>query len=142
MDWQRELDALIVVNGGFFTPEYQAIGLIVNNGRATGTSLAGYGGMLAVTTAGAGVRSLVQQPYSSSEPLLAAVQSFPMLVMPGGQIGYRQEDGQADQRRERDDKCQPYRGALRPQPLLGRAREHPPHPKTDTMLPQRGRHRA
>ena len=98
MDWQRELDALIVVNGGYFTPEYQATGLIITNGQAAGTSYAGYGGMLAITEAGPEVRSLTQQPYDPYEPLQAAVQSFPMLVMPGGQIGYPQEDGLADRR--------------------------------------------
>jgi hypothetical protein len=98
MAWQTEMDALIVVNGGYFTPEYQATGLIVTNGQAAGTSYAGYGGMLAITEAGPEVRSLTQQPYNPYEPLLAAVQSFPMLVMPGGQIGYPQEDGLADRR--------------------------------------------
>lgn len=98
MDWQRELDALVVVNGGFFTPEYQAAGLIISNRQAAGTSYAGFGGMLAITEAGAEVRSLVQQPYDPNEGILAAVQSFPMLVMPDGQIGYQQEDGAADRR--------------------------------------------
>ena len=98
MDWQREMDALIVVNGGYFTPEYQATGLIITNGQAVGTSYAGYGGMLAITAGGPEIRSLTQQPYNPYEPLHAAVQSFPVLVKPGGQTGYPQEDGLADRR--------------------------------------------
>jgi uncharacterized protein YigE (DUF2233 family) len=97
-DWQREMNALVVVNGGFFTPEYRAAGLIISNGQKEGTSYAGFGGMLAITAAGPEVRSLVQQPYDPNEPLLAAIQSFPMLVTPVNQIGYPREDGLADRR--------------------------------------------
>ena len=98
MDWQSETGALIVANGGYFTAENSATGLIIVNGQATGTSYAGFGGMLAISDNGPSVRSLSQQPYDPYEPLRAGLQSFPMLVMPGGQIGYPQEDGLADRR--------------------------------------------
>ncbi|HSG16386.1 MAG TPA: phosphodiester glycosidase family protein [Anaerolineae bacterium] len=98
MDWQSETGALIVVNGGFFTADGQATGLIIVDGQAAGTSYAGFGGMLAVSGAGPNLRSLRQQPYDPNEPLLAALQSFPLLVAPDGQIGYPQEDGLADRR--------------------------------------------
>ncbi|UCG23569.1 MAG: phosphodiester glycosidase family protein [Chloroflexota bacterium] len=98
MDWQSETDALVVVNGGFFTAEGEATGLIIVDGLATGTSYAGFGGMLAVNGAGPILRSLRQQPYDPNEPLHAALQSFPLLVAPDGQIGYPQEDGLADRR--------------------------------------------
>ncbi len=48
MDWQSETGALIVVNGGFFTADGQATGLIIVDGQAAGTSYAGFGGMLAI----------------------------------------------------------------------------------------------
>jgi uncharacterized protein YigE (DUF2233 family) len=98
MEWQSETGALIIVNGGFFTAEGQATGLIIVDGQAAGTSYAGFGGMLAVSEAGPKLRSLRQQPYDPYEPLRAAMQSFPLLVAPDGQIGYPQEDGLADRR--------------------------------------------
>ena len=98
MDWQSETGALIVVNGGFFTPEGQATGLIVVDGQAAGTSFVGFGGMMAVRGAGSELRSLRDRPYDPYEPLRAALQSFPLLVAPDGQIGYPQEDGLADRR--------------------------------------------
>ena len=62
MDWQSETGALIVVNGGFFTPEGQATGLVVVDGQAAGTSFVGFGGMLAVRGAGSELRSLRDRP--------------------------------------------------------------------------------
>jgi uncharacterized protein YigE (DUF2233 family) len=44
------------------------------------------------------LRWLPQQPFDPAELLLAGLQSFPMLVTPGGQIGYPDEDGQRARR--------------------------------------------
>ncbi|RME31360.1 MAG: phosphodiester glycosidase family protein, partial [Thermoflexia bacterium] len=80
---------LLVVNGGFFTPEYQATGLLVSEGRVYGTSYIGFGGMFAVLPDGrVEVRWLVAQPYHPSEVLVEAVQAFPMLVRPGSVLGF------------------------------------------------------
>ena len=98
MDWQQETGALIVVNGGYFTAENVATGLVVANGHVSGTSYAGFGGMLAISEVGPAVRSLSHQPYNPNEPLRAGLQSFPILVTPDGQIGYPKEDGLADRR--------------------------------------------
>ena len=92
-DWQTETGALVVVNGGFFTDADEATGLIVVDGQPSGISYAGFGGMLAITAAGPDLRWLLQQPYDPSEALFAGLQSFPMLITPGGQIGYPNEDG-------------------------------------------------
>lgn len=97
-DWQAETGALLVVNGGYFTPEYLATGLIVADGQANGVSYEGFGGMFAVTPAGPSLRWLPDQPYDPSEPLLAAIQSFPVLVRPGGQLGFPDEDNQPSRR--------------------------------------------
>ena len=48
---------------------------------------------MAVAPAGVEVRSLETEPYDPSEPLTAAVQSFPLLIKPGGLLGYPEEDG-------------------------------------------------
>jgi hypothetical protein len=89
--WQRETDADLVVNGGYFSIEnerYFPDGLTVMNGQAFGRSFNGYGGMLAIDPSGAELRWLVQEPYNSFEPLQAALQAFPILVQPGGQLGF------------------------------------------------------
>jgi uncharacterized protein YigE (DUF2233 family) len=93
--WQKETDALLVVNGGFYRVEnekYIPNGLTIVNGQPFGSSYESFGGMLAISEAGAELRSLAEKPYDSSEPLLAALQSFPVLVKPGGQIGFPQEN--------------------------------------------------
>ncbi|MCI0396860.1 MAG: phosphodiester glycosidase family protein [Chloroflexi bacterium] len=90
--WLADTGALLVVNGGFYTEAYVATGLIVVNGRASGVSYQDFGGMLAITAAGPELRWLPEQPYDPAEPLLAGLQSFPMLVRPSGVI-YPEEDG-------------------------------------------------
>jgi uncharacterized protein YigE (DUF2233 family) len=49
--------------------------------------------MFAVTEAGPRLTWLPAQPVDPAEPLLAAVQSFPMLILPGGEPGFQQETG-------------------------------------------------
>lgn len=91
-EWAAALESddtppLMVVNGGFFTQEYLATGLLVSNGRAYGTSYEGMGGMFAVLPGGrVEVRWLVARPYDPAEWLVEAVQGFPMLVRPDGSI--------------------------------------------------------
>jgi uncharacterized protein YigE (DUF2233 family) len=90
--WQADTGALIVVNAGYFTESYIHTGRIVSEGVATGQSYGDFAGMLAVTAVGPELRWLRQQPYDPAEPLLAAVQSFPLLVKPGGELGFPDED--------------------------------------------------
>ena len=93
-DWQKETDAALVVNGGYFSIEngnYFPDGLAILNGRAYGESFEGYGGMLAIRGRRAELRWLVQQPYDPDERLQAALQSFPVLVKPGGRLGFGPE---------------------------------------------------
>jgi uncharacterized protein YigE (DUF2233 family) len=100
--WQAETDASVVVNGGYFSiidETYLPNGLIVVDGEATGSSYHGFGGMLAVTEAGAELRWLVEQPYQPQEPLRSALQSFPVLVKPGGVLGF--DAGQEDDQKAR-----------------------------------------
>jgi len=92
--WQKETDAALVVNGGYYSIEnerYFADGLTIINGRPFGRSFTGFGGMLAMSRYRAELRWLVEQPYNSHEPLESALQSFPMLVLPGGGLGFDAE---------------------------------------------------
>src|SRR6266498_1004148 len=92
--WQRETNAFMFVNGGYYSvtnEKYFPDGLTIVNGKASGISFDGFGGMLAVTDSGAELRWLVQKPYDAYESLHAALQSFPILVRPGGQLGFGPE---------------------------------------------------
>lgn len=92
VDWQSETGALIVVNGGYFTPENEATGLIIADGQQFGTSYQNFGGMFAVTEFGPELRWLPASPYMPGEFIQAGLQSFPVLVKPGGLVGYTEED--------------------------------------------------
>ena len=90
--WQAETGALLVVNGGFFTEELLATGRIVVDGIGSGLSYRNFGGMLAITADSLEIRSLAERPYDPGEALQYALQSFPLLVNPGGKIGFPEED--------------------------------------------------
>ena len=92
--WQRETNALMVLNGGYYSVEnerYFPDGLTIVKGIASGRSFNGFGGMLAIQKSEAELRWLVREPYNVSEPLQAALQSFPILVQPGGELGFGAE---------------------------------------------------
>ncbi len=97
-EWLAETGALFVVNGAFFTKEWAATGLMVVDGQASGVSYGEFAGMLAITAEGPDLRWLGTQPYDPTEPLQYALQSFPVLVKPGGKPGFPDEDGQPSRR--------------------------------------------
>lgn len=89
--WQKETNASIVVNGGYYSivnERYFPDGLTIVNGQAVGRSFNGFGGMLAINDAGANLKWLVEEPYHPADQFLAALQSFPVLVQPGGELGF------------------------------------------------------
>jgi uncharacterized protein YigE (DUF2233 family) len=97
--WFADQRPLVAINGGFFTQEYQTTALLISDGTASGQSYTGFGGMLAVTPDGAvSLRPLRDQPYDSGETLAQALQSFPMLVFPGGAPASFDDNGQRARR--------------------------------------------
>lgn len=97
--WLEETGALLVVNGGYFTEENIATGRIIANGQASGVSYGDFAGMFAATEDGRPeLRWLRERPYNPQEPLWAGLQSFPMLVRPGGELGFPEEDGRPSRR--------------------------------------------
>jgi uncharacterized protein YigE (DUF2233 family) len=99
--WVSESEPVLAINGGFFTPDNRAIGVIVSDGQRTGSTLGSYAGMFAVSSdEQVSVRWLTTWPYDPGESLLQALQSFPMLVQPGGVMGFpaNADDGGPDRR--------------------------------------------
>ncbi|MFL7794496.1 MAG: phosphodiester glycosidase family protein [Anaerolineae bacterium] len=87
--WAEQLGALLVVNGGYFTPEYEATGLLISDGQKWGAVYGDFAGLFAVTTdEQVSVRWLQNHPYDPAEPLAQGVMSFPVLVKPGGVMGF------------------------------------------------------
>jgi uncharacterized protein YigE (DUF2233 family) len=99
--WSQQTGALLVINAGYFTAEKHVTGLTVSNGNRHGTVYGDYAGMLAVTyEETVSVRWLRHWPYDPNEPLREAVQCFPVLVKPGGVLGFPSDgdDGRISRR--------------------------------------------
>lgn len=97
--WFAAEQPLLAVNGGFFTERYQSTALVISDGAPSGSSYDGFGGMLAVAADGRiELRALRDHPYDPSEPLTQALQSFPMLIFPGGTRATITDDGQRARR--------------------------------------------
>ncbi len=87
--WASGSQPLLVINGGYFTPENEATGLLISQGQSWGVPFEDFAGMFAVTAdEQVSVRWLRERPYDPGEPLSEAIQSFPVLVKPGGVMGF------------------------------------------------------
>lgn len=92
--WLNSTSALLVVNGNYFDPQYQALGLIISEDVTAGRVYEGFGGTLAIGENSVKVRANIVEPYRSDEGLRYALQNFPMLVLPGGHANDQIEDNQ------------------------------------------------
>lgn len=92
--WQAESNALLVVNGSFYREENEQLlpaGLIIVDGEPIGWSYGEFAGMLAISEMSTELRWLAESPYNPNEPLRAGLQSFPVLIKPGGVLGFAEE---------------------------------------------------
>jgi uncharacterized protein YigE (DUF2233 family) len=97
--WFDETQPTLAINGGFFTEDYLSTALVVSDGAVSGSTYEGFGGMLAVAPdGGVALWALRDQPYDPSQPLAQAMQSFPMLVFPGGEVAPIEDDGKRARR--------------------------------------------
>lgn len=99
--WSATSETLLTVNAGYYDENGAPLGLVIADGQRYGSSYADFAGMLAVAADGeVSVRWLRTEPYDPLEPLLQAVQSFPVLVKPGGVMGFPADadEGQASRR--------------------------------------------
>lgn len=89
--WYKRLNPppMLVVNGGYFTPEDETVGVLVSDGETWGVPYGDFAGMFAVdVNGGVSIRWFQDWPYNAAEPLAQAIQSFPVLVKPGGVMGF------------------------------------------------------
>jgi exopolysaccharide biosynthesis protein len=94
-DWQKDTGALILVNGGYFRVEgdiYIPTGLTIINGQVIGNTYGDYAGMLGITDLGPELRWMAQEPYTPGESIESALQSFPLLIKPGGVLGFPRQN--------------------------------------------------
>lgn len=99
--WARQTGALLVVNGGYFTAENVVTGLTITDGEVYGDPYGDYAGMFSVAyDEGVALRWLRAWPYSPTESVRDGIQSFPVLVKPGGVMGFPADgdDGRASRR--------------------------------------------
>jgi exopolysaccharide biosynthesis protein len=90
-DWSLATNALILVNGGYYRLDgdtYVPTGLTIVDGKAIGSSYGDFAGMLAITDSGPELRWMAEKPYQPSEPIRYGLQSFPILIKPGGEMGF------------------------------------------------------
>lgn len=97
--WSNEVGAVAAINGGFFGEQLESMALVISGGTASGTSYQDFGGMFAVDAAGTvSLRHLAEQPYDASEPLVEALQGWPMLITSGA-VAYTSIEGSEPARR-------------------------------------------
>lgn len=93
-EWAAQTNADIVVNAGYFIIEdevYYPTGLVISHSEPFGISYGDFAGMFTVSNGYPDLRWLAQVPYDPSEQFDFALQSFPLLVKPGGELGFPAE---------------------------------------------------
>lgn len=84
-EWFAAGDALAMINGGFFGPDYTTSALVISDGVAAGETYAGFGGMLRIEAdSTVGMQLLRDAPFDAASVPVQAIQSFPVLVFAGG----------------------------------------------------------
>lgn len=101
--WQQESGAILAVNAGYFTADYQATGLTIAQGQTFGSSYGSFAGMVTINgdapAPNLDVRWLRQAPYAPAENLWGAFQSFPILVHSGGTAAFPASSDNGDRSR-------------------------------------------
>lgn len=96
--WAAQYGAVAAINGGFFDANGEPVALLISDQRVIGQSYVDQGGMFAIDDAGVPhLWSLADQPYDGT-PFTQAIQGWPLLVRPGNQAAYTNDDGQRSRR--------------------------------------------
>ncbi len=96
-------DSLAVINAGFFREDGNAwipTGLTILQGQPMGETYTDFAGMVLINHGRITLRWLGRDPWNVAETADYAFQSFPMLVRPGGELGFpaQAEDNQIARR--------------------------------------------
>ena len=99
-EWQKETNAVLASNGGYFQENFQTAGLLVIDGKTFGPKKSQvYDGMLLIS---AGFPQLRYLPVSGfdyeKEKIDFGVQSFPVLIKPEGLANLSEDDGKLSRR--------------------------------------------
>ena len=97
-EWYLAEEADLVINGGYYSPENQALGLLIMNKQRFGQSYRGFGGMFAVRNRTLSLQWLKTQPYRADSAIDFALQCFPMLVTRGRVVEGIQDNGEQNRR--------------------------------------------
>ena len=97
-EWYLAEEADLVINGGYYSPENQALGLLIMNQQKFGQSYRGFGGMFAVRNRKLSLQWLKTQPYQADAAIDFALQCFPMLVTRGRVVEGIQDNGEQNRR--------------------------------------------
>lgn len=98
-DWVARERPLLAINGGYFEQGYAPTALLISDGASYGQSYDGFGGLFGADGAGnLQLRALADAPYAADEGLTQAVESSPMLVLPGGVVASGLDDGRGARR--------------------------------------------
>ncbi len=95
--WREQTGADVVINGGYFTEEMTATGLMIVDGDVSGWNYT-FGGMVDIRAGALRVRPLIDEPYQAGELIDDGLQAFPLLVQPGGVDGYSDVTADRDRR--------------------------------------------
>jgi uncharacterized protein YigE (DUF2233 family) len=92
--WFEQRPALVMINGGFFQEDYRSTALVISDGQSNEYSYEGFGGMFGVDAGGiVSLLALSRYEYQGSEGFIQGLQSFPMLVYPGGEPTQPEDNG-------------------------------------------------
>ena len=97
-EWYLAEEADLVINGGYYSPENQALGLLISNKQAFGQSYRNFGGMFAMRDNKPSLQWLKTQPYRADARIDSALQCFPMLVTRGQVVEGIQDNGEQNRR--------------------------------------------
>ncbi len=97
-EWYLQEEADLVINGGYYSPENQALGLLISDKQGFGQSYRNFGGMFAVRGNKLTLQWLRTQPYRADRTIEQALQCFPMLVTRGKVVEGIQDNGEQNRR--------------------------------------------
>ncbi len=83
-EWYSNTQALVIINSSFFDSAHHAVGQLTSNGKSDGQTQDLMDGAFYLTAVGAAVWPLEGWKKPEGLQIVESVESFPMLLLPGG----------------------------------------------------------